>query len=239
MVNRPQLRPPNLQRHRERIDAVCHGKSASRASGSLAVRFQHRHSHRESLFFRQVILKENPVFDDGVALYDLTANLLATHLDGTAQCQPNIAHDSAVIPPVVPGMILTPLRQTGDRGCSDAIIDLNCNVVAPLQLTCDVEGIGGVSALVGSDLYTVQPNTSRIKRRPEMKLDVQIWGSHGHLKGLEIPCLAKVAILTAHIPGVRNAHRVSVEGRMLLPVGALSDLVRICAKQPIAIQINP
>src|SRR5580704_9192814 len=111
------------------------------------MRSERRHAHRHLLLVGEMILEQNLVFNDRSLVRDLAANLLPSHLDRPAQGEPDIANDTAIVPPVVPCMLTAALRQTWNRGRSNPIIDFDGNLVGPLQLASDVKGISGVYAL--------------------------------------------------------------------------------------------
>ena len=81
-------------------------------------------------FWARSILQKNLVLDDRFpSFHNLAANLLPADLDWTTHGQPDVTNDTAIVPPVVPGMFATALRQTGNRSRSNPVIDFDCDLV--------------------------------------------------------------------------------------------------------------
>ena len=156
------------------------------------------------------------------------------------QGQPNVADDPAVVPPVVPHLlgIASPRRKTGNRRLANTVVNLNRQIICRVEVGSDIQRVGGIASFVFSHLGSIQPDPRRIKRGSKMQVHVKVRGLHWHLKGPEIPGLAQVVVVPAKVPGMRQVHRLCLGRKSLLPSGGGANLTWVCAKKPIAIQIN-
>src|SRR5665213_4322067 len=78
--------------------------------------------------------------------------------------QPDITHDSAVGPPVVPGLRRAAGAETWNRGDARPIVDPYHQQIAGAQLRRAIERIRGESAFVAAEFNTVEPYPGFVER---------------------------------------------------------------------------
>ena len=136
----------------------------------------------------------------------MTANLLAAHQHWLIFGEPHIAHDPAVMPPVVPGVFTQALCEARDGRRARPVVDLHRKLIAFPQVRSDVEVIRCVAAFVAAEFGPIQPDARFIKCRAEVDFIMKPGLLCRRGEVAEVPRHAHVIFVRANIPGVRDGN---------------------------------
>ena len=166
------------------------------------------------------------------------ADALAAYQNLVAHREPDVAHDAAVVPPVVPDVGDEPHRPARNRGKAGTVIDLDRQEIARARRRRDVEEVLRVAALVLSQLHAVQPHAGFVERGSEVNLEVLGEQRSGDLECLEVPGDAFVIVVGADVPGVRDGDGLGLGGQGLRPLRSWPFLRRMGSKAPVVVQAD-
>ena len=184
-----------------------------------------------------MVLEEHAVGDLRGASAGPGANLLPANEQRFVHGQPDIPHDAAVMPPVVPDVAARVAQHGPARNGRDAglVIDGDRQEVQRLQMRRHIEEVGRVAAFVASERRAVEPYLRTIESRPQVKLDALAWGSG---EGFEVPRPPQELLVFPDIPGVWHGNRLRAGRQCAVPAGRLALLLRIHPEAPVLVQID-
>ena len=211
------------------------------ASSERAARCVDSRGHRELRFFALLVFEIYRIAYLCDFFAGVRSDLLASKDDSFALAQPNVTHNSTVVPPVIPNVLrgLQLHRQAGDSRQGGPVIQFDCDQVLawPYQFR-DVKEIFGVAAVVASGRNSIDPDSRMVKCRTKMQLQLLDWAPRWQFEGAKIPRNSFIVVVLADIPGVRNRHLLGAFRHRFAPPRLFALGFRVNPEQPGTIQID-
>ena len=187
-----------------------------------------------------MVFQQHLIGDVGRLPRQHAAHMLPPDQNGFANRQPNIAHNAAVVPPVVPNRVAAAQRHriAGDSGETGPIIDLHGDKVGGAELRPGIHPPLCMAAFVRPGFHAVEPYAGLVERGAEVQFHALISSARRQCEGAEIPRHAFIVGVLADVPRVRNGHRLGGRRNVRGPALGHARSGAIDGHAPLAIQVD-